>query len=44
MLVGFPAPLFGLAFAPLYRLERLDPRGWRLPAPLRRHRDRAGAT
>jgi len=26
MLVGFPVPLFGVAFAPLYRLERLDPR------------------
>jgi len=32
MLVGFPVPLFGVAFAPLYRLERLDPRAWRRPA------------
>jgi hypothetical protein len=32
MLVGFPMPLFGVAFAPLYRLERLDPRTWRASA------------
>ncbi len=28
MLIVFPYPLFGLAFAPLYRLERLVPARW----------------
>ena len=33
MLIGFPVPLFGIAFAPLYRIERLVPRRFRAPAP-----------